>query len=128
MNPVCQYCSEVSKLVDGSVIYPHRSDLFSKSFYYCDNNHSPAYVGCHPRSNKPLGTLADKELRGMRNAAHRAFDPLWRNGLMSRSNAYRQLSDYLMIKQSDCHIAMFDQEMCRRVIEFTNNKNKALHQ
>jgi len=29
----CMECGKISRLTDGREIYPHRPDLFSKSFY-----------------------------------------------------------------------------------------------
>jgi len=32
------------------------------------------YVGCHPRTDLPLGTMAGSDLRLARRKAHKAFD------------------------------------------------------
>jgi hypothetical protein len=57
-----------------------------------------AYVGTHENSpdNKPLGTLADPELRQLRMQCHKLFDSCWaypgfRHGLPNRKQAYAQL-------------------------------------
>lgn len=55
-------------------------------FFYCDNNHDPAYVGTH-KDGKPFGTLADAETRKARSLAHHAFDRIWKDKLLSRSEA-----------------------------------------
>ncbi len=39
---------------------------------------------------------------------------------MSRSEAYRSLSDALNIPREHCHIAEFDADQCKRVIEYAN--------
>ena len=57
--------------------------------YYCEPCN--AYVGCHKNSRKPLGTLANKELRELRIRTHEIFDPLWKSGKMTRSEAYKML-------------------------------------
>lgn len=45
--------------------------------YLCDD--CKAYVGVHDIKNKkPLGRLANKELRELKMACHRKFDPLWK--------------------------------------------------
>jgi len=115
MNPDCPYCGKPSQRVTGEIIYPHRRDLWSKKFYQC----APcrAYVGCHPKSDKPLGRLANAELRRAKMDAHRAFDPIWKNKSKSRSEAYAWLARQLDIPGEECHIGMFDVDMCRRVVD-----------
>ncbi|EDX6630579.1 hypothetical protein CVC30_004814, partial [Salmonella enterica subsp. enterica serovar Cerro] len=66
---------------------------------------------------KPLGRLANSSLRAMKSSAHRAFEPLWKTGRMSRKDAYLWLSKQLDIKFSECHIGMFDEDMCEKVVE-----------
>ena len=111
----CPYCSEPAQLVTGQVIYPHRSDLWSKKFWHCAKDE--AYVGCHGSSQNPLGRLANAELRGAKMRAHAAFDPIWREGSMTRTEAYVWLSKELGIPGNECHIGMFDADRCKRVVE-----------
>lgn len=115
LAPVCPYCGKVSVLVGGLIIYPHRQDLAEKRFYNC----APcgAYVGCHQGTNEPFGRLADAELRKAKQAAHAAFDPLWRSKRMERNVAYARLSDAMGLSREETHIGMFDLEQCRRVVE-----------
>ena len=112
----CDYCKQPAKLANGAVIYPHRPDLSSKWFYQC----TPccAYVGCHPNGNgkTPLGRLANAELRRAKQAAHAAFDPIWRNGGMSRKGAYKWLGDALGLTTKQTHIGMFDVSQCHAVV------------
>jgi hypothetical protein len=51
-----------------------------------------------------------------RSRAHDAFDPLWRTGKMSRNAAYRWLANELGLSREECHISLFDKDMCQRVI------------
>lgn len=126
--PICPYCDKRSRLVVGSVIYPHRPDLFGKKFWHCAA--CDAYVGCHDKdchvrlsdgSKKisdgtlPLGRLANAELRKAKQRAHAAFDPLWRSKQMTRRAAYAWLSHQLGISFENCHIGMFDIDGCRAV-------------
>lgn len=113
--PVCPYCNTKSVLVKGDKIYPYRYDLYNLNFYYCDNGHSPAYVGCHKGTIKPLGRLADTELRKAKSEAHKAFDPIWRNGFMRRGDAYSWLAKVMGVSKKDCHIGMFDVDQCKKV-------------
>jgi len=115
MNPDCPYCGKPSELVGGDAIYPHREDLYNKRFYRCAP--CKAYVGCHPNTEKPLGRLANAELRRAKMDAHKAFDSTWKSGALSRSQAYRWLAESLEIPADECHIGMFDVEACHKVIE-----------
>lgn len=117
-NPICPYCNKLSELVKGDVVYPHRSDLKWKSFYIC--NSCDAYVGCHPHSTRPLGRLANRKLRLLKSMAHLAFDPYWKEGKMSRSKAYENLARDMEIPFNTCHIGMFNEEQCERVLQICN--------
>jgi len=116
----CPYCGQEAELVGGDVIYPYRPDLFAKRFWQCAPCH--AYVGCHKDTGEPLGRLANAELRRAKMAAHAAFDPLWRTfpkkeRNVRRKRAYAWLAKALGIPREECHIGMFDVDMCYRVIE-----------
>ena len=118
MKVTCPYCDSPAQLVTGVTIYPHRSDLHDKRFYLCTP--CDAYVGCHPGTERPLGRLANAELRQAKMAAHAAFDELWKRttpaGTFDRTSAYQWLADQLRIPRAECHIGMFDVERCRLVV------------
>jgi hypothetical protein len=113
----CPYCTQPAKLVDGSVIYPHRPDLAHLKFWRCDP--CDAHVGVHRDSPKfaPLGRLANKELRGWKNKAHAVFDPLWKRGTYSRREAYALLQAKMELTQAQAHIGKMDVDQCKRVVE-----------
>jgi hypothetical protein len=115
----CPYCNNEAWLVGGNVIYPHRPDLFNKRFWLCAPCN--AYVGCHPGTEKPLGRLANSELRQAKQKAHIAFDALWKRttplGTFDRKGAYTWLARQLGIPRADCHIGQMDVEQCQRVVE-----------
>ena len=67
MTITCPYCTNHSRLTDGTEIYPHRPDLAEKKFYYCKP--CDAFTGCHKGTETPLGTLANKPTRKARTAA-----------------------------------------------------------
>lgn len=110
--PICPYCG-------CSSIFQDRHPKTSHPAWVCTNYpECDAYVGCHP-GGKPLGTLADKTLRRWRNNAHAVFDPIWKQKTLSRSQAYKWLSDKLKINRSDCHIGHFSIEQCQQVIQLS---------
>ena len=108
----CPYCGNNAELVKGSKIYPHRFDLYNKKFYLCEP--CDAYVGCH-KDGKPLGRLANRDLRRAKMQAHAVFDPLWKDGPLTRNEAYRWLSKAMNLHPDDTHIGMFDIGDCLRV-------------
>jgi len=123
----CNYCGKQSKLITGQGLYPGRPDLWKKKFWECVP--CDAYVGCHPGTDVPLGKLANSSLRVERVRAHYSFDPLWKPGekkvFKSRKKAYAWLADRLKIKPSSCHIGLFDEDMCNKVIEIAEERTGA---
>ena len=110
----CDYCDLPCELVSGLTIYPSRPDLAGKAFWRCVP--CEAWVGCHPGTHKPLGRLADFDLRRAKQDAHAAFDPYWRKHFQHRSTGYSWLATQLGIASKDCHIGMFDVATCRKVV------------
>jgi len=119
---ICDYCKNKVKLVRGVAVYPYRPDLYNKKFYFCEP--CDAYVGTHP-NGKPLGRLANAELRKWKSKAHAAFDPLWDRKMIkdscsktkARKAGYKWLAKELGINYKDCHIGMFDIGMCKKAVE-----------
>lgn len=116
---LCSYCARRAVLLlDSAPVY----GIDRGPLWRCPS--CPAWVGCHPRSDRPLGRLADLELRRAKQAAHRFFDPLWRHAVevrgwsrkTARGSAYRWLANELGIPAEDCHIGWFDLGHCRRVV------------
>lgn len=124
LTPICPYCKDFSKKVKGDHIYPHRKDLHQKSFYCCDK--CSAWVGCHPNTDKPLGRLADKKLRALKGKTHKYFDAIWKDGHMSRKDAYAWLADAMDISQDECHIGMFDEFDCQEAADLCYEKESEL--
>ncbi|MBO6266801.1 MAG: DUF3268 family zinc-finger domain-containing protein [Synergistaceae bacterium] len=123
MNSViCPYCGKLAEYVDSAIVYHGRSYGMIYLCSPCD-----AYVGVHRGTDRPLGRLANSELRKWRNAAHAAFDPLWQQGEYKRrrNDAYAWLAEKMGLPKEETHIGMFDVEQCRSVIEIINERNRA---
>lgn len=125
--PICPYCSNQAKLIPSSEFY---SSGINYGFLYictpCD-----ARVGTHKNTAhlpepKPLGSMANAELRSARNQTHEAFDQLWRCKLMPRKEAYRWLADAMAITYGKCHIAMFNLAQCQQAQILSNTKASEL--
>lgn len=113
----CRYCGSPVSMCNNLELYgrPYGDWPFGYFCGFCE-----AYVGCHPQTDIPLGTMATGVLRKDRSAAHQAFDPLWRSKKMSRTEAYQKLADELGIPKSQCHISWFEAEECHKVIEIAS--------
>jgi len=118
----CDYCHDSAVLVDSAEVYGGRSYGLIWLCRPCG-----AYVGIHKDSkdHKPLGRLANAELRAAKVNAHSVFDPLWKRKMdkegcskkEARKAGYYWLSKQLGISMKECHIGMFDVSMCKRVVE-----------
>ena len=121
---ICPYCKNEAPWVENQAIYGRN---FGKSYmcYYCKPCN--AYVGCHNNTRKPLGTMANKELRDWRIKAHAVFDLLWKNEIKSKgfSKKIRREKAYGLLEGNfgfKVHIAESDVEMCKKIIEFIKVK------
>ena len=111
MSVHCPYCGKQAEYVDSKEVYKQSYGMM----YLCRN--CDAYVGVHAGTNKPLGTLANRELRGLRGRTHSLFDPLWKEGRMKRTEAYDWLSKKMNLDKKKCHMAMFSKSQCKKAIE-----------
>lgn len=88
---------------------------------YIESEESDAPIYTKKRKPKSIrGARAPKgsTLAAARIAAHSAFDnATWKTGKMTRSAAYRELSERLGIPKPECHIVNFDIEICERIIQ-----------
>jgi hypothetical protein len=116
----CPYCGGVPEITRHDIPsasaarYPYRKDY--GPVWVCPG--CEARVGCHPRTEESLGRLADAELRAAKMAAHEAFDPLWKDGHVSRREAYLWLARRLGYgDDAEVHVGWMSAEECRRVVE-----------
>lgn len=111
----CPYCGAGTRRRDSSVVYggnwTDRELVVCTRFPVCD-----AYVGCYD-DGTPLGTLANKQLRAARMAAHTAFDPIWKGGELTRAKAYAWLARALGTRPDETHIGMFQVAQCEAVVQ-----------
>lgn len=135
----CQYCGNPAQLVSGATLYPHKPQLAEAQFWRCDP--CDAHVGCHKPerqvqpggkvvgedATRPLGSLANAPLRSARVRAHDLFDPMWRNGAMTREQAYLWLADLLGVPAGHAHVAQLDWDQCWLVVD-TIERQKGAHE
>lgn len=107
----CPYCGSIAVLRDGS--YVHGDDNRVGKLYVCARYPTcNSYVGAYERTHMPMGTLANGELRHKRIEAHRIFDRLWRQGVMTRSGAYQWIQCKFGLNNKQAHIGNFSEYMC----------------
>ena len=122
INPnavMCPYCGERAVLTTSKEVYNGQD---YGPVYLCKCKKGWAYVGCHPGTTRPLGRLADAQLRAAKKGAHRVFDKLWKRKGGNRKKAYAWLAEQLGISGAECHIGEMDVDLCLKVIDVCKNK------
>lgn len=108
----CPYCGAKATLRPASAVYGDgaKTDAY---LYVCDRYPKcDAYVTAHQKSKLPMGTLANGDLRNKRIQAHKAFDWLWKSGLMTKRQAYKWMQAKLALSEDQAHIAKYSEYMC----------------
>ena len=112
----CPHCGSTMLLRSADGIYkdnPRHAMLYvCKQYPKCDT-----YVRTHPGTTIPVGTPANRELRLLRNEAHKHFDRLYLSGMMSKQDAYRWLANQLQAPMSQAHIGYLSEYYCKQVIQ-----------
>ena len=132
LAPRCPYCGSHSVLRSADGIY--QDNRQNTMLYVCSRYPAcDSYVRVHPGTKIPVGTMANRELRALRNEAHRNFDQLHKKGLMSKEDAYHWLASILAAPLGQAHIGYLGEYYCRQVIEesqkvlnLQKNKNRRI--
>ena len=123
----CPYCGAEAKIRPASVVYNENTIDEGSFLYVCDRYPKcDSYVGAHKDSKRPMGTLANSELRNRRILAHRALAKMWESGIMTKEQTYIWLQGKFGLEESQAHIGMFGEYMCDRVIAECNEVYKRL--
>lgn len=111
----CPYCQGLAHLKPSSEVY--QGNDFGM-IYLCDNypEACDAYAGVHQGDYLPLGQLSNTELRSLRRSVHRLIDPLWQERAYSRNVVYGFLAEKMDLPLLECHVAMFDDAACKKVL------------
>jgi len=106
----CPYCGKEAVWCENKAIYGRN---YGKSYmcYLCKS--CDAYVGCHQNTKKPLGTMANNELRKWRKQAHALIDPLWKKQKWNRKTVYSRLNKFF---GKHIHIGEADIELCKDIM------------
>ena len=112
---ICPYCGKQAELKDSAIVYNGKSYgpvYVCPGYPACDS-----YVGVHKGTDKPLGRMADRELRKWKKDAHFWFDNSWRDK-RPRDAAYQELAQVIGVPTDQAHIGMFDVDQCKKVVNF----------
>ncbi|MEQ9672389.1 zinc-finger-containing protein [Coleofasciculus sp. G2-EDA-02] len=116
---ICPYCGRETEFTDSAKVYHGKN---YGMIYLC--RPCQAWVGVHSGTDKALGRLANAELRRWKQNAHACFDPLWKRKMQkgfskaeARNAGYKWLSQQMNLPPQETHIAMFDIEQCKKVVE-----------
>ena len=120
---ICPNCSSSVELISNSKIY--RKEIGEGPFAYrCTGSECQSYVGIHPKTDIPLGTLADEKTRKARSAAKAIFQPMWEIDGFTKDSAYAWLAEKMGIKHEHCHVGWFNFEQCNQVIEICKKQRE----
>lgn len=112
----CPYCG-------GHVIYRSADGIYRDNsnqtmLYVCSRYpECDAYVRVHTGTRIPVGSLANHELRTLRQTAHQHFNQLYELGFMSKQDAYQWLADVISAPLSEAHIGHMGEYYCKQVIQ-----------
>lgn len=124
----CPYCGAEAKLRPASTVYKENTIDENAFLFVCDRYPAcDSYVNAHRDTKRPMGTLANSELRNRRILAHHALAKMWENGIMSKDQAYKWLQVKFGLSKDQAHIGMFSEYMCDRVIATCNEVCDRLH-
>ena len=113
----CPYCHANASLCPASVVYGLNRRSQGKFLYLCDRWPAcDAYVSAHDRTHRPMGTLANGDLRHKRILAHRALEQLRQSRHMEKWEVYIWLQAKLGLDERQAHIGQFSEWMCDEVI------------
>lgn len=117
----CPYCGSKAILRKANEIYSTKIEDDNRMLLVCKNYpECDSYIKSDKFGN-PKGVMANKELRRLRTIAHDYFDEIFKNEILTRSDAYKLLSDKLRIPISETHISNFNEYRCKIVINIAKD-------
>lgn len=111
VQSICNCCGGTARLVSNDEIYGREYGDWPYAYLCSDCG---AYVGLHPNTDLPLGTLADRPTREARKASKALFfDVLMKRYGKDRNRAYAHLAAEMGIDQRRCHFGLFGVAECQ---------------
>ena len=113
----CPYCGAPAVCRPASTVYGNKIRTKGSYLYLCSRWPAcDSYVAAHKRDRRPMGTLANGDLRHKRILAHRALEDFRQSRRMDKWAVYLWLQGKLGLNEHQTHIGMFSEQMCDRVI------------
>ncbi len=103
----CPNCGNAVELVSNSEIYGREFGDWPYAYRCIDHRGCDSYVGLHPKTDLPLGKLADRFERQARKDNKRYFMEVLSLHDWSRNQGYAWLAERMGIPKSDCHWGLF---------------------
>lgn len=119
----CPYCGSLASKRPASYVYGKKADK-NKFLYVCDRYPKCDTYVAATEKGLPMGTLANKELRRKRIAAHKSLNRIWKKGFMTKEQVYVWLQSRLNMTDKQMHIGKFGEYYCNRVIYECNRAYK----
>ena len=120
----CPNCGSPVTLVSHAEIYGGREYGDWPYAYLCSGEKCSSYVGLHPDTDLPMGTLADQPTREARKANKGSFHYLQLRKGWTRKQAYTWLSARMGIPASACHWGMFSVEQAQHAGRICRDEEK----
>ncbi len=121
----CPYCHSKAILRSAHFVHNKNTVVTGKHLYVCANWPAcDAYVSAHNHNLRPMGVLANGELRNQRILAHRALERYRKETGMTRRELYIWLRTKLELAESDAHVAAFTGDQCSQVIRLCEDAGK----
>lgn len=111
-------CSSNIQFVNNSAAYGVERPVLNgwPYMWLCYDCRSSVY--CHENTRFPLGFMADKATRALRIRFHKAFDPIWKQGLVQRQDAYHWLANNINVQPEECHAGTLSNDKLLEAIKF----------
>lgn len=116
---ICPHCGSGVKMVNNVEIYGRQFGAWPFA-YRCESVSCDSYVGIHPKTDIPIGTLATEPMRAARKLAKAAFSPLWEKQGMDKDAAYAWMAEKMGLDMNHAHVGWFSIEQCNKLIEICN--------
>jgi len=108
---ICPYCGANAVLRQDKYVHGERAK--GEWLYVCANYpECDAYVSTHKETKLPRGSLAKGDLRNKRIRAHKMFDRIWKENIMSKKEAYRWMEYFMGLPKNEGHIGFFSDYRC----------------
>lgn len=116
--PKCPYCGEIAILKRARDIYGKDTKWIADEYVYVCKSYPQcdSYVSTKRGTKIPRGSLANADLRNLRIRTHKVFDQVWKNGIMSKPEAYRWLGYTFGLNKEQAHIGLFSEYLCSELI------------